>query len=140
MRVHTLQHCTSIYETSKKCSVSVATFWRRTGKRSAELCVTFDQGVFICYLINKRLGSWCWNRLFGCETIHPTENFEPMNLLRDNMGSKKIQPPTSKFIFFQIGISTSKFLIWDKKLSCQPQKCELELCMSNGSKVMIIKN
>ena len=49
MRVHTLQHCTSIYETSKKCNVSVGTFWRRTGKRSAELCVTFDQGVFICY-------------------------------------------------------------------------------------------
>jgi len=38
--------------------------------------------------------------------------------LRDNMGSKKIQPPTSKkneavflfFCFFLIGISTSKFL------------------------------
>ena len=39
------------------------------------------------------------------------------NVLRDDMGSKKIQPPTSKKkVFFQkkkfqIGISTSKFLI-----------------------------
>jgi hypothetical protein len=38
---------------------------------------------------------------------------------------------------FQIGISTSKFLIWEKKFSCQPQKCKLELFMSNGSNVLI---
>ena len=32
----------------------------------------------------------CWNRRFGCETIHPTQKFTSMNLLqmplRDNMG------------------------------------------------------
>ena len=38
--------------------------------------------------------------------------------------------------FFQIWISTSKFLIWEKKFSCQLQKCKLELCMSNGSEVL----
>ena len=60
------------------------------------------------------------------------------------MGSKKIQPQTSKKkedVYskkkIQIGISTSKFLIWEKKFSCQPQKCELEICMSNGSEVLI---
>ena len=37
----------------------------------------------------------------------------------------------------QIGISTWKFLSWEKKFSCQPQKCKLELFMSNGSKVLI---
>ena len=62
------------------------------------------------------------------------------------MGSKKIQPPTSKkkekkAVFFkkkiQIGISTSKFLSCEKKFSCQPQKCKLELCLSNGFQVWI---
>ena len=41
------------------------------------------------------------------------------------------------FLFFLIGISTSKFLIWEKKFSCQPQKCKFELYMSNGSEVLI---
>ena len=31
----------------------------------------------------------------------------------------------------------SKFLSWEKKFSCQPQKCKLELYMSNGSEVLI---
>ena len=41
------------------------------------------------------------------------------------------------FLFFWIGISTSNFLIWEKKFSFSPQKCKLELCMSNSLKVMI---
>ena len=28
-------------------------------------------------------------------------------------------------------------LIWVKKFSFSPQKCKLELCMSNGSKILI---
>ena len=72
-----------------------------------------------------------------------------MNLLQMSYmiiwAQKKNQPPTSekkwgRFLFlnfFWIGISTSKFLIWEKKFSCQPQKCKLELCMSNGSNVLI---
>ena len=27
-----------------------------------------------------------WNRQFGCETTHPTQKFNSMNMLRDNMG------------------------------------------------------
>ena len=37
----------------------------------------------------------------------------------------------------QIGIFNSKLFIWEKKFSCLPQKCKLELCMSNSLKVMI---
>ena len=67
------------------------------------------------------------------------------NVLRDNMGSKKIslQPQKKKKRPFfwkkkiQIGISTSKFLIWKKKFSFSPQKFKLELCISNGSEVLI---
>ena len=33
------------------------------------------------YLINRRLVEH-WNRQFGCETIHPTQKFTPMNLLQ----------------------------------------------------------
>ena len=77
------------------------------------------------------------------------KKFEPMNLLQMSCvitwAQKKFslqpQKKKKKAIFLkkknQIGISTSNFLIWEKKFSCQPQKCELELFMSNGSKVLI---
>ena len=60
---------------------------------------------------------------------------EIANVLRDNMGSKKfsLQPKKKKSNRdFDLEISHLR-----KKFSCQPQKCKLELCMSNGFKVLI---
>ena len=34
-------------------------------------------------LINKRHGSWCWLRQHHGQTIHPIENFIPMNLFKN---------------------------------------------------------
>ena len=58
---------------------------------------------------------------------------------------KKIQPPTSKkkwgrfsfFHFFKLGFRPPFEVIWEKKFLFSPQKCKLELCMSNGSEVLI---
>ena len=92
---------------------------------------------------------WSWNSEHHDQTINPTENFEPMNLLQMSCVIKwaqkkfSLQPQKKeKRPFFskkkiQIGISTSKFLSWEKKFSCQPQKCKLELYMSNGFQVLI---
>ena len=59
---------------------------------------------------------------------------------------KKIQPPTSKKKFEAV-FHFFIFLNWDfdldfrsfeiKKKLFSPQKCKLELCMSNGSEVLI---
>ena len=95
-------------------------------------------------LINKRHGS----RILKLTASRPNHtsyrkvwtNEFVANVLHDNMGSKKNSASNLKKDVFlkknQIGISPSKFLIWESKFSCLPQKCELELCVSNGSKVL----
>ena len=59
---------------------------------------------------------------------------------------KKFQPPTSKkkiwgrfsfFDFSKLGFRPRFVVIWEKKFLFSPQKCKLELCMSNGSEVLI---
>ena len=66
---------------------------------------------------------WCCYSQHHGQTIHPTENFEPMNLLEmscvitwaQKRFSLQPQKNLKKAVFskkkFQIGISTSKFLI-----------------------------
>ena len=103
----------------------------------------------LSYLINKRQIRSDWNGEVGGQTVHLTENLISMNLLQMSCvitwAQKKLASNLKKKIKrtffwkkkFQIGISTSKFLIWEKKFSFSPQKCKLELCMSNGSEVLI---
>jgi hypothetical protein len=60
------------------------------------------------------------------------------------MGSKKIHPPTSKKKdvfskknFFKSGFRPQNFSFEKKSFHANLKKCELELCISNGSKVLI---
>ena len=84
-----------------------------------------------------------------CGTMHLLYRFQQINIVSpSNLSCQNIfslwiiyLKKKKKGRFFkkkiQIGISTSKFLSWEKKFSCQPQKCKLELYMSNGFQVLI---
>ena len=50
---------------------------------------------------------------------------------------KKIWGRFSFFDFLKLGFRPRFVVIWEKKFLFSPQKCKLELCMSNGSKVLI---
>ena len=80
------------------------------------------------YILQKILNKWICCKYLAW--YHGLKTNSASNLKKIN---KRVF--FEKKIKFQIGISTSKFLIWEKKFSFSPQKCKLELCMSNGSKV-----
>ena len=43
----------------------------------------FEKNWTVSILLHsKRHSSWCWNRQFGCETIHPSPKFTSMTLLQ----------------------------------------------------------
>ena len=63
-----------------------------------------------------------------------------MNLhdVRNACFAFRLQPQKEKKCFLNFwDFDLANFSFEKKKISCQPQKCELELCMSNGSKVLI---
>ena len=67
-------------KTFSHCSILFWIEWKRRMWMSSNIIGL--QVKIICILLIRDMVVKCWNRQFGCETIHPTQKFILMNLLQ----------------------------------------------------------